>query len=341
MSEIQADSSFQALSGGFAEDGSFVIVLRGNDAAAALRPIGYCIRHAGGQTDGTATPEPGEGKDWRLVVPLEPGMAPVRAITLEDGVALPDDLAGFLAAIFPPDDAAFERMFARKFQRYGDRLTQFFTARQIARHFEGKHAYRCAAAVVMAYKAAEIGLPALCDEALTELTTCMAGLELCDITNHPRKNREHLAVSMLCAKWHLELALERLPEFMLTLEMAASHADGLTNYFTPAYPISCSMLVLATICALQGDHDRVEMLARAGFAMFQRAVADARFDNIKMFQELEVSHRNVMAMIRLSKGAPRPTLPEIERAVQGAVRMPGEKRQNFCRRIMEFGQTGQ
>lgn len=339
MAEPPPNSAVQATSGEFVPDGDFVIALRTSEGNAAPGPVRYVVEHGLGRTAGIAEPEAAGDGAWRLVVPMTPEIAPVKSISLESHITLAPDLARYMAGMFPRDDADFEKTFLRAAHRYGDRHTLYVTARQIARHFEGRHAYRCCAAVVMAYKAMELGGPLLGDEALAELATCVAGIEACEITLNPRTNREHLLASVLCAKWHVELGLERWQTFMETLEATSALSTGLSNYFTPAYPISCSMLVLAVIQNLRGHSAEVETLALAGLKLFQRAVSDARFSSV-LFQELSVSHQNVAAMIKLAKDAPPPAVQDMERLLHGALRVSGKQRQVFANRIIQFGTTG-
>ncbi len=192
-----------------------------------------------------AAAEKNAGNSFEIVLPLpEHSDQPLCSVTcdLPDWLTLDPAVATFLAEIFPRDNKAYDAMFVRKVNRFGDEALQYFMARQLSQSFTGKRAYRVGAAVVMTYKAIEINDPVLQEEALRHVKMQLLHVGDCEITNHPRTNREHLEVSLLCAKWHLELSLRHYDEFFSTLEHCRSLAANITNYFTPAFNLSMSLL---------------------------------------------------------------------------------------------------
>lgn len=250
-----------------------------------------------------AAAEESAGNSFEIVLPLpEHSDQPLCSVTcdLPEWLTLDPAVATFLAEIFPRDDKAYEAMFLRKIHRFGDEALQYFMARQLSQSFSGKRAYRVGAAVVMTYKALEINDPVLQDEALRHIKMQLLRVDECEITNHPRTNREHLEISLLCAKWHLELALRRHDEFFATLEHCRSRAASITNFFTPAYNLSMTLLMLCALLARKGDVEQAAVVANEGTQIFKSAVASAT-QQLTLFQELRISHRNVHLMLCATK----------------------------------------
>lgn len=291
----------------FSSSGQLDVVCKFSDKDAALADSilkgTKCEMIYGGARDtvaGTLVSQRDDSLVLRFAV--EATDQPLRAvrITGPDSLTLAPDVQQFLGIILPDDDAAFSQSFISQTQRYGDATTQFFTARQISRHFSGKRAYRAASGVVMAYKAIETDDRQLQKEALAELRDHIRNIGECDIHRHPRENREHLLVSLLCVKWHVELSLKRHDAFRATLEESARLCTELSNYFTPSYNLSLSMLMLCMLVKQQGDAERAKDLADQGLAVFKAAAADAT-DQLTFLTELQICHRSVVQMYRVSK----------------------------------------
>lgn len=330
--------NMRAISGDFIDDANFLIDIECSDSLIEGKAITYSIQHYGGYIKNNAFPSRNDAGGWFIVIPLQATEAPIMSIKIEATLKLEVNLRNFLESIFPETNADFDRMFRRKVQRYGGLFTNYFTARQIARHFDGAFAYRCVSAVVMAYKAVELRRRDLCIEALAEIETCLIGVGACDITTSPRTNREHLIGSMLCAKWHIELTLQDWVSFMDTLETAQAYSTGFSNYFTPAYPISSSMVVLGAIKSMKGDVNRVKALTEDGIKMFQKAVSDAR-RNPTHFKELEVSHRNITGLIQLEALNVSKSDKHMKKILSKAVRVPDALRSKLISDIIFYGRS--
>ncbi|APE43433.1 hypothetical protein BOO69_08385 [Sulfitobacter alexandrii] len=244
-----------------------------------------------------------DGKGVEIVVPLtEAADGPLCSVIcdLPEWLSLSPEAQAFLSDIFPTDNKAYEAVFLRKIHRYGDEALQYFVARQLSESFTGMRAYRVGAAVVMTYKSIELNDTDLQKEALDHVKMQLSHVGECEITNHPRTNREHLEVSLLCAQWHLELSLRRYDEFFSTLERCRSVAEGITNFFTPAYNLSMALLIYCALLARRGDVEKASEVADEGMRIFKSAVASAT-QQLTLFQELRISHRNVHLMLCTTK----------------------------------------
>mgnify|MGYP000244610795 CR=1 FL=1 len=166
------------------------------------------------------------------------------------------------------------------------------------------HAYRAASSVIMAYKAIEMEATALQREALAHVTAHLARIDECATTGHPRTDREHLLVSLLCAQWHLELSLGETEAFLATLDRCRAVAAELENHFTPAFNLSLALLIRCVLLSRAGDASGAGEIAAEGMQLFKRAVADAT-DKLTLFQELRMSHRNVHVMLQAASPSKR------------------------------------
>lgn len=271
------------------------------------------------------TPDENAGNSFEIVLPLrEYSNRPLCSVTcdLPDWLTLDPAVATFLADIFPRDNKAYEALFLRKMHRFGDAALQYFVARQLSESFAGLRAYRAGAAVIMTYKAIEIGDPALQDEALQHVQMQMSHLDECEITNHPRTNREHLQVSLFCAQWHLELSLGRYRDFLATLERCRSIISEITNFFTPAYNLSMTLLIYCAVLARRGDIEQAVAVSDQGMHIFKSAVASAT-NQLTFFEELRIAHRNVHLMLCTTK-PDKQTEVEFKKWIQCSLRVVGE-----------------
>lgn len=239
-----------------------------------------------------------------------------------EGVEIDSAFQQFLDEILPETDERFERLFIRRVQRYGNPTTQYHVSRQISRFFTGARAYRVAASVVMAYKAAELKSELLQHQALGEIEANLAAIQECEITKHPRTNRSHLLASALCARWHLFLALGKREDFLASLEQSVALSTGLDDYYTVSYNVSFSMLMLALYHIASGKQEAVKPLAQSGYRMFRAAVADS-FYHPTFFRELEVSHRNIANIMEIAR-KPELDRESLHRLLRGALRTSKE-----------------
>ncbi|MHA6768416.1 hypothetical protein [Sphingobium ummariense] len=264
------------------------------------------------------------GDVLRIEFPIKDRMRPLQSarINVPEGVTVDPGLRTFLGNIFPLNDEIFERTFIRSVQRYGGQENQYFTAKQISMFFAGKRAYRASAAVVMAYKSVEMNDEELQMEAWNEIEEHIARIEECEISWHPRLNREHLLVSLLCAKWHIALSLGREEDFRDLLHMSAKLINGLSNYFTLAYNLSISLLMQGLVMRRDGNDEAVAQIQRASFELFQAAVRDAQATRT-LFKELEVSHTNAIFLMDVL-ATPEPTDVNYDAWLRAALRVRGE-----------------
>jgi hypothetical protein len=239
---------------------------------------------------------------FKLTIPLDETRLPLLSISMDppDWLTISDEIAQFMAVVFPPNNGEFEKQFIRRVQRFGNPSVQFFVSRQISRSFTGLRAYRIASAVVMAYKAVELGNSALQAEALHEVVSHLKHADQCPVDVHPRRNREHLITSLLLVKWHLELALGQRAEFITTLNACREYAKSpLANFFTPAYNLSLSLLMLCIVSSLNGDMEMAKSVSDECFDLYRKAVRDAD-QRIVLFKELEVSHGAAHSCLQIS-----------------------------------------
>jgi hypothetical protein len=201
--------------------------------------------------------------------------------------------------LFPKDDAEYKRIFARKVKRVGSAYADYFVADQIERFFNGSTYYRCGAAVVKGYKAVEIGDAQCLDSAMAGLCKALVDVQSCEIHWHPRQNREHLEASLLCCLWHVQLASMDAEGVHDTLARLEALAHGLSNYFTPCFPITLSLLASASLGWLRRDQQRVDAMTDLTVQVYKRGVADADPGKLTLFAELKVSHMAALQSLTL------------------------------------------
>ncbi|MBN8487034.1 MAG: hypothetical protein J0M20_04775 [Burkholderiales bacterium] len=269
---------------------------------------------------------------WRVELPLQleapsqPGTvclhghwaaqaAPLRQIELHGGldVTVAPALAASMARLHADDDAAYDAMFLEKRHRWGSAATQFFLAQQNARHFGGSPAYRCASAVICGYKAVEMAHPGCLDEAATLLDLAVSGLDVLPPHRHPRRNPEHLRVSLLTTRWHVDLARDRRAEGLMTLERVVQALDRVTVWSTPAYPGGRSLVLQGWLKYCGGDIDGARAAWTRAVSLFDLAVRDAHPDRGVVYAELrDVQDSAVLAARGLkSLTAQGPTAPRL------------------------------
>lgn len=211
-------------------------------------------------------------------------------------LVVPPELAASLENLLPETDEDYDRNFLQKPRRYGDGRSQFFLADRVCRHFPGNPAFKVTSAVVAGYKAAESGLDQEAQVAAMHLEDALVLTTTLPVHKHPRRNPEHLRLSLLTALWHLHLAAGNREACLHALERTHEMSLGLRYYATPAYPACRSLLLLGWI------HYRLGNAARAGFywqratELYALAVRDSSFSSAIVFEELrDVVSSSVMA----------------------------------------------
>lgn len=199
------------------------------------------------------------------------------------------------------DDADYEQRFMQRNKnvslvqsRTGHYLADFLVAFQVQTNGNISQHFKCAAAVVMAYKAVDLGSEALMELAQKNICSSLKRIEECNYHPLPRKNREHLLFSMLCAKWHTELFIAGAGEMAETLEEVYQRSGNLRNYFTPAYPINTSLLVYVLILVSRSQKREARRVIAHMHEVFKKAVDSSDFMRLTLFTELAKSHRCVV-----------------------------------------------
>lgn len=193
---------------------------------------------------------------------------------------------------FPLDDNEFEKAFSRRASRWQDARSIYLVARQICRHFPGSPAFRCAAGVVLCYKAAEIGDARMADEALAIARGLLPVADGCPRHWHPRRNGEQLAVSLLMAMWHVHLGMNDAVALRAALDGLVARHGTITHYLTPSNAMCRSFLLYGLLLLRTGETDQARSLFRLTIKAYQRGVAD--IDNVRrisFIKDLEASHR--------------------------------------------------
>lgn len=222
---------------------------------------------------------------------------PLVSISILDNEIL-QDLAGLL---FTENDAAFESSFSRKAERTGFVQLDYFAAWQINKYFRGSSCYICSSMVVLGYKAVEINDKKLLLEVDDILSSSEQLINDCTLDWHPRRNKEHLQVSILCSHWHVKLALRDKLGFLEVMEKIKSNIVNISNFFTPSYPITLSLLIYTSYFYLLSEFDRSKDIAYEAAAIFKRAVNDSDFGRVTLFGELNVSQKAAHNALQLAQ----------------------------------------
>lgn len=191
-----------------------------------------------------------------------------------------------LSRLFPSTDAEYVAAMQSYRTRWGNIKTRHFLAEQVVRWFEGASEHRIGATLIMAYKAVELGDPVCLDEALQALDTAFGWARDLPADWHPRRNGEHLEISLLTARWHVEIALDRVGQAHDTLDRLRQVARGLTNHATAAYSASKGLLMLGWLEWRKGEEASAEACWLETVAMFKMAVRDADPRKTVLFREL-------------------------------------------------------
>lgn len=200
-------------------------------------------------------------------------------------------VADLLGCLFPATDEEFRRVFVGRRLRWGDARSDHFVARQLCLHFPGSPHYRCAAAPVLCYKAVELDDPHDAADALEIASALLPVAESCRRHWHPRRNGEHLAVSLLTAIWHVHIARGDVAALVATLERMRAGMDRVSNYLSPSFNLCKSLLLYGYVLFRQGDHQRSRAMFRLVVETFKRGAADVDVRRVTLLIELGASHR--------------------------------------------------
>jgi hypothetical protein len=236
----------------------------------------------------------GQEGSFRAVLPMPAGDHPLHGLAIEaarpeDRLELAGDLAQRLARLYPIDAADYVELFQSAKTRWGDRNTRYFLAGQITRFFTAAPEHRIGASLVMGYKAVEIGEPEAMARALETNGAALTWLAPLDFDPHPRRNREHLEISLLSARWHLQLATGDIPAARDTLRDLLARCASRRSYWTLAYS-ACKSLALAGWLEWRGgEPDRARECWERCVAIFKEAVREADPLQAVIFKELTAS----------------------------------------------------
>ena len=203
--------------------------------------------------------------------------------------------------LFPSNDSEFNKQFIRKVQRTKYPQLDYYIAHQIVSFFKGSSCYLCCSAVVKAYKAVEIGGRDLLTDALSSLDQAVNLSLGIDEDWHPRRNGIHLYFSLLCARWHLCLALNDRDEFLKTLNSVLVKSKELQNFsfHTAGYPISLSVAVKVLYDSFVENKDVWDESDFCSW-VFKKTVQDANPRKITLFDELKVSHNSALVCMKVA-----------------------------------------
>jgi hypothetical protein len=266
---------------------------------------------------------------FRVTVPLPAASHVLHGLSLVS--ASPEILLAFangldrrLASIFPSDDDAYVEMFQSNTRRWGNVRTRFFLAEQIVRFFEGAPEHIIGAALIMAYKAVEIGRPKDMLRALRVNSSAFELLATLGPSSHPRRNPEHLEISLLTTRWHLQAALGDLQGTRVTLQQLLACTRVRASYWTLAYSASKSLLLAGWIEWRLGEADRARVCWERCVALFRLAAAEADPRSSVLFAELSHSLIAAQAAGRCLAALTTPTkhvMPSLDDIIGAATRV--------------------
>lgn len=196
-----------------------------------------------------------------------------------------------LGGVFPTTDKEFERLFMGRGLRWDDARSNHFIARQIALDFPGSSYYRCAAAVVLCYKAAEFDDPSDTGDALEIAHALLPVARSCRRHWHPRKNGEHLHLSLLTALWHVHIARSDIHALLGTLQTIKDEIPHIANFFTPSLNLGKSLLIYGYVLHRKGLSSESQEAFRLVVDVYQRAVAHLDIRRVALVAELAVTQR--------------------------------------------------
>lgn len=170
---------------------------------------------------------------------------------------------------------AFERVFFVRRRRAKDNSTLVFAAEQICSEYRLSKAHQAVAAVVYAYRVLEVGDIWRAERAIHFIDHLSGRLEGLQSTGHPRTDRQHLAQSMMMARWQLCVqTLDADGLFRTVVEAALRARDLVDPVALHSYNGCRMMLVAAFLLSKIGQVDAALRFCAAGARLFEAAMAN-------------------------------------------------------------------
>lgn len=181
----------------------------------------------------------------------------------------------------------------QKIGRSDEPLGDFFVAAQVQKNEEICREFRSGASVIMAYKAVELESEVLKGLAYLAIQNNIENNAQCGDDWHPRRNRDHLLASMLCARWHLELCDGSIDSraILVTFEELWKRSLSFTSYRTAAYPINTSLLLYVFYLVLEDGGEKSQDLIRYIVDVYKKSVSESDIKQLTLFNELAKSHK--------------------------------------------------
>jgi len=271
---------------------------------------------------------------FRVRVAMPPRDAPLTGLFLDparpgDAVLFEKDLDRRLARLYPADPAAYVELMQSATRRWGHLRTRYFLAAQVAAFFEEHPGHRAGAALVMAYKAVELGEEGPLARAAETVERAFGWLEGMPVDWHPRVNREHLEISLLTVRWHVELARGDAGAARRTLLLFRERCRNRSNYATLAYPATKSLLLAGWLEHRCGERARAAECWNGVIDLFKMAVRDADPGRAVLFGELGHSFEAASLSahcLRAARSNGRFPMPGLEEVTDRALRVAGKAR---------------
>lgn len=242
-----------------------------------------------------------------------------------------------LRKLFPASDNEYVATMQSHKARWGNLRTRYFLAQQVVRFFSGSPEHRIGATLIMAYKAVELHAPACYGPALVAIEEGLAVARGLPVDWHPRRNGQHLEVSLLTALWHVQLSMADVEAAHGTLTRLREASGKLANHATAAYSASKGLLMLGWLEWRRGRTELAKACWMETVEMFRLAVRDADPYKAVLFRELSHSlEAAYQAGLCLRALEPRPAndMPALAEILQHASRVP-EKVQHRMLKIIE------
>lgn len=224
--------------------------------------------------------------------------------------------------LMPRSDKEYDQNFRSNKNRPRSPYVNFFIARQMVFHFSGSVSYRIAAAVVAIYKAIEVREPQYLAGAEEALKLADQLIPQAPIARSPRRNREHLRLSLWCAEWHFHLFRDDPRSFLDCLNKVYKHteSEALSTYFNLAYPANTTLCILCLYLTASGKNDEALKVAKLSVSLFKRSVRDAD-TNLAHFKELSKIHWLSYECLEIIKGDKPITEKKAKSVFEGAIRV--------------------
>lgn len=230
-----------------------------------------------------------------------------------------------LRKLFPATDEEYVETMQSHQVRWGNLKTRYFLAQQVVRFFKGSPEHRIGATLIMAYKAVELDDLPCYGPALAAIEEGLAVARELPVDWHPRRNGEHLEISLLTALWHVHLAMGELEAARAALTQLREAAGRLTSHATAAYSASKGLLMLGW---LEWRFDRLDSAKACWLEtveMFRLAARDADPYKAVLFRELshslEAAYQAGLCLRALGS-RPANEMPSLADILQNASRVP-------------------